>query len=339
MAPGCKIISAFAALLSPNSCILRQSFVSVIGVLQTPEHTELLRDWLSALYEQVSDYFSDFEFVLVNNGQSMPRIERAIGALPEALRKHVFLLNLSAPVNRDYAIIAGLDRANGDYSIIFEFDFTDQAQLVRTLWEKSQEGYDIIYLRGRKRRLPFAQRLLYAAFYRVMRRHSGLVLDPMAHHSRLISRRALNSLLRLRENSRYLKALYSIVGYNTCAIDVDVPLHADESVGLGEQFRSALVAVTSFTTFLRSLLFWIFIFSCGIAGLAIFNAFSVKLYNRDIFGYEYETQSGWAYLVVLISVFFAITCLTLYIMSIYLSNIYSEIKNRPLYIIESVKRF
>ena len=52
-----------------------------------------------------------------------------------------------------------------------------------------------------------------------------------------------------------------------------------------------------------------------------------------------ETLSGWAFLVVLMSVFFAITCLNLYVMSIYLSNIYSEIKNRPLYIIESVRRF
>jgi len=41
----------------------------------------------------------------------------------------------------------------------------------------------------------------------------------------------------------------------------------------------------------------------------------------------------------MISSFFAITCLNLYIMSIYLSNIYAEIKNRPLYIIESVKRY
>ena len=48
---------------------------------------------------------------------------------------------------------------------------------------------------------------------------------------------------------------------------------------------------------------------------------------------------SWTFLVVLISIFFAITCLNLYIMSIYLSNIYNEIKQRPLYIIESVKRF
>ena len=84
---------------------------------------------------------------------------------------------------------------------------------------------------------------------------------------------------------------------------------------------------------------WIFLFSVLVAGAAIFNAVKVKLTNVDIFGDPQQALSGWAFLVVMISVFFAITCLNLYIMSVYLSNIYSEIKNRPLYIIESVKRY
>ena len=76
-----------------------------------------------------------------------------------------------------------------------------------------------------------------------------------------------------------------------------------------------------------------------VAGVSIFNAIKVKITNVDIFGDHHETLSGWAFLVVLMSVFFAITCLNLYVMSIYLSNIYTELKNRPPYIIESVKRF
>jgi hypothetical protein len=65
----------------------------------------------------------------------------------------------------------------------------------------------------------------------------------------------------------------------------------------------------------------------------------VKLTNIDVFGERQPVLSGWSFLVVMISSFFTITCLNLYIMSIYLSNIYAEIKNRPLYIIESVRRF
>ncbi len=319
--------------------MVHHSFISIIGVIQSPRNIRALPDWLTAVFAELSAHFSDFEFVLINNHCLQSDIDAALQPLPEELRKNIFLLNLSAPVNRDNAILAGLDRANGDYTIIFEFDFSDQPQLITQLWEKSQQGYDVVYLRARERQLSFASKQLYALFYTIMRRYSGLQLDPLAHHSRLISRRALNSLLRLRENSHYLKAIYALVGYNTSFLEVAVPLQPEPGASLGAQFRNSLVAVTSFTTFLRTMLLWIFLGSVIVAGVTIYNAVKVRLTNIDIFGDHHETLSGWAFLVVLISIFFAITCLNLYIMSIYLSNIYTELKNRPPYIIESVKRY
>jgi hypothetical protein len=318
---------------------LRSSFLSIVGVLQSPHDVRALAAWLGGLHAELSAQFSDFEFVLVNNGCDLGSIEAAIRPLPEELRKNIFLLQLSTPVSRDNAIVAGLDRANGDYTVIFEFDFAGSPALVTQLWEQSQTGKDIVYLRARERRLPLSQRLLYRIFYFILRKYSQLQIDPWAHHTRIVSRRALNSLLRLRENSRYLKANYALVGYSTAHIAVAEPLHPDPASTFGEQFRTALVAVTSFTTFLRALLLWIFFFSVVVAGVAIFNAVKVKLSNVDIFGERVESLSGWAFLVVLMSVFFALTCLNLYVMSIYLSNIYSEIKNRPLYIVESVRRY
>jgi hypothetical protein len=83
---------------------------------------------------------------------------------------------------------------------------------------------------------------------------------------------------------------------------------------------------------------WIFILSLGILFVVISNTLLVKFTNYDIFGAYHEAVPGWAFLVVLSSTFFAITCLNLYIISVYLSNIYQEIKKRPLYIIESIKR-
>jgi hypothetical protein len=315
------------------------SFISVVGVLQSPRSVRSLSDWLSGLYAELHHQFSHFEFILVNNHCYLPDIDAAIKPLPEELRKNIFLLNLSVPVSRDNALLAGLDRANGDYAVIFEFDFAHQPDLVTTLWTKSQEQFDIVYLRARQRNLPAVHRFLYRIFYIILKKYSHLRIDPWAHHTRIISRRALNSLLRLRENSRYLKANYALVGYNTASIETEQPIHPDPETTFNEQFRTALVAITSFTTFLRTLLLWIFLGSVLISGLSIFNAVKVKLTNYDIFGGHHETLSGWAFLVVLMSFFFAITCLNLYVMSIYLSNIYNEIKNRPLYIIESVKRY
>lgn len=321
-----------------NSTV-HHSFLTIVGVLQSNRQIRELGPWLSGLYAEMSRQFSDYEFVLVNNSCDLADIDAAIRPLPEDLRKNVFLINLSASVSRDNALLAGLDRANGDYAVVFEFDFAQTPELVMKMWEKSQAGFDIVYLRGPQRRMSWSYRLLYRLFYGILHRYSSLRIDPRAHHTRLISRRALNSLLRLRENSHYLKAIYALVGYNTAALNVEQPVVPEPDTTFGEQFRTSLVAITSFTTFLRSLLWWIFVLSCLVAGLAIFNAVKVRLTNVDIFGEHHQAVSGWAYLVVMISVFFAITCLNLYIMSIYLSNIYSEIKNRPLYIIESVKRY
>lgn len=319
---------------------MRQVFISVVNVINTQRDLKVLGDWLTNVYGQLQADFSDFEFVLVNNGVYGGDIQAVIGPLPEPLRQQIFLLNLSAPVDRNNAMLAALDRANGDYTIIFEFDFAAKPQLITALWEKSrQENLDMVYLRAKERKLPWTEKTLYKVFYFILRRYSGLSIDPRAHHSRVISRRALNSLLRLRENSHYLKANYALIGYQTAFIDVEEPLTSGSEKGLGDQFRAALVAITSFTGFLRTVLLWIFIFSFFTAAIAIFNAVKVKLTNVDIFGDHQPVLSGWAFLVVLISSFFAITCLNLYIMSIYLSNIYAEIKNRPLYIIESVKRF
>jgi hypothetical protein len=286
----------------------------------------------------LKENFSDYEIILVNNIPART-YQKEIDPLDEALKHNIFLLNMSSSINRNHAIIAGLDRANGDYTIIFEFDFFEKPELILNLFEESLKGIDIVYLRANKRAAKTRFRLFYKIFYSILKNYSDLKIDEMAHSTRVISRRALNSLLRLRENLRYMKAIYSIVGYRTSALEVNVPLADDPNTSFNEKFRTSLVAITSFTTFLRSLLLWIFIFSMLFLFGVVTNAVKVKMTHVDLFGDYHESVPGWTFLVVVISIFFAITCLNLYIMSIYLSNIYQEMKHRPLYILESVKRF
>lgn len=316
---------------------MHNCFLSVVTVIDQSEEIQRLPELLKNLYGELNGRFSDFEIILVNNTNGQ-RFDEKITPLNTALKQNIFLLNLSSPVNKNHAIVAGLDRSNGDYTIIFEFEFYQKTALVGQLFEESNKGNDIVYLRAKHRLSNLRFRVFYKLFYWILRNYSTLSIDDRAHDTRIISRRALNSLLRLRENLRYMKAIYSIVGYRTAHLDVDVPLQHD-ATGFGEKFSTSLVAITSFTTFLRSLLLWIFLGSIGFMLLVTANAVKVKLTNVDIFGDYHPVVPGWTFLVVLSSIFFAITCLVLFIMSIYLSNIYEEIKHRPMYIIESVKRF
>ncbi|NBC06733.1 MAG: glycosyltransferase [Bacteroidetes bacterium] len=315
------------------------SFLSVVIVLQQPQEARLLPDCLLRLYEVLRGNFSDYELILVNNWPGLS-VDDDIAPLPDELKHNLYLLTLSRNTNKNHAILAGLDRSNGDYTLIYEFDFCGQPELAVQLFERSRaENSDIVYLRAKDRRVAWQFRPFYKLFYFILRRYSALRVDELAHNTRIISRRALNSLLRLRENLRYMKAIYSIVGYRTSYIETEAPLESRTEGSFSERFRTSLVAITSFTTFLRSLLLWIFLFSLVFLLGVIVNALKVKFTGVDVFGNTGEPFSGWTFLVVLIAVFFATTCLNLYIMSIYLSNIYNEIKQRPLYIIESIKRF
>ncbi len=315
------------------------SFISVVCVLERPYDLRVLPEYLQNVYDVARRRFSDFEFIVVNNNPTTPA-DSAIEQLPDDLKHNIYLLNLSRATNRNHAILAGLDRSNGDYTAIFEFDFYQQPQLLVQLYETSREaGVDMVYMRAKEREAGAHFRPFYHLFYYILRRYSNLQVDELAHNTRIISRRALNSLLRLRENLRYMKAIYSIVGYKTAYLETEERLHGQSQESFGERFRTSLIAITSFTTFLRTLLLWIFLFSLVFLLGVILNALKVKFSGIDLFGNAGEPYPGWTFLVILIAIFFATTCLNLYIMSIYLSNIYNEIKQRPLYIIESIKRF
>lgn len=314
------------------------TFLSVVHVLHYDHEVGQLPVYLKAVYGILKDHFSDFEVILVNN-QSGRSPDPEIEGLDSALKQHIFLLNLSSRVNRNHAILAGLDRANGDYTLIFEPEFARKPELILDLFAKTTEHFDMVYLRAKNRKTHFKVRWLYAVFYWILKRYSSLRIDDKAHDTRIISRRALNSLLKLRENLRYMKAIYSIVGYNTTFIETDEPLIRNGEESFSDKFRTSLIAITSFTTFLNTLLLWIFLFSLSFLIYVTADALKVKFTGIDLFGNPQVATSGWTYLVMLISIFFAVTCLNLYLMSIYLSNIYHEIKKRPLYIIESIKRF
>ncbi|MEZ5056412.1 MAG: hypothetical protein R2879_05175 [Saprospiraceae bacterium] len=315
---------------------MKPVFISTIAVIQHPGDWDVLKVYLQNVGNHLMESFTDFEIILIQNIENRLR-NFDWSQIPPDIRKNIFLLKLSNPVNRNHAILAGLDRANGDYSLVFGLEMHDHAEMISKLYQKTQEGFDIVYLKSEKRKQKGLQSAFRNFFYKILHSYSQLRVDPDALDTRIISRRALNSLLKLRENLRFMKAIYSIVGFPTASLKLEAaPEPPEES--FSENFRTSLVAITSFTTFLRSLSLWIFLVSVLIAAIVIVNAFMVKIWHTDIFGTPQEALSGWAFTIVAISIFFSITFLNLYLITIFLSNIYHEIKNRPLYIIESINR-
>ena len=145
------------------------SFISIVGVVEQWEDLSRLPTYLNSLFGVLKDNFSDFEIILVNNTGGIC-LDDKIEPLDQALKQNIFLLNLSSPVNKNHAIVAGLDRSNGDYTVIFEFDFYQKPSLVIALFEESLKGNDIVYLRAKFRQSNIRFKLFYKFFY--------LVIDP-----------------------------------------------------------------------------------------------------------------------------------------------------------------
>ena len=214
------------------SIAMHNNFISVVSVLNSAAQLPDLPEFLRNVHRVLSRDFADFEIILINNAIEMPP-DVKIEPLDADLKRHISLLNLSRRTNRNHAVLAGLDRSNGDYTVILETEFYHNPEVITELFDKTLQGFDIVYLRAKTRHVRLRFRLLYKVFYYILKRYSALSIDDKAHNTRIISRRALNSLLRLRENLRFMKPIYAIVGYRTAHVDTEVPLHEEE-----ENFQS-----------------------------------------------------------------------------------------------------
>lgn len=113
----------------------------------------------------------------------------------------------------------------------------------------------------------------------------------------------------------------------------------DRTGQASDTVKSALYALTSFTDILSVVVGWSVLLSMCIGFLAVSNAITVKLFGVDLLLQERAQVPGWAFLVVFQSTMFTLLFGVLYILSIYLTAINAEVRKKPLYFVESLKRF
>ncbi|MBH49869.1 MAG: hypothetical protein CMG69_03855 [Candidatus Marinimicrobia bacterium] len=313
---------------------MNNSFITIVGLVSS--NSDLLKKYIVNVYKTLNDNFTDFEIILVNN-KSKIDIKKISQELKQEVRKEVFVLNLAKAVDPNNAIVAGLDRANGDFTIVFDIEFFDKSKLIVDLYNKAKDNFDIVFLKYKHRDLPRFTRILYKFVYFLINRYSNIRMDMNIHTNSIISRRALNSIIKVREKLRNMKVIYSSVGYNTSSIEVDIDKPLSNN-SLSDQFKSAILILTTFTNLIHIILIRIFIISILFCIGVSIDALMTKYFGIGIFGTPSQYIPGWTFLVVMASVMFSFLTLILYIFSFYLANINNEIKERPLYFIESIQR-
>ena len=273
-----------------------------------------------------------FDFLFVNDG-SRDATERVVLA-EAAKRDDVSLINLSRNFGKEAALIAGLTHATGDAVIPLDVDLQDPPEVIAEMIAKWQAGARIVNARRSRRDGDSWLKARSAnAFYRLFNALAEQPIPRDVGDFRLMDREVVRVITQLGERSRCNKSLFSWVGFETAEVTYLRPPRAvgESRWNYWKLTKLALDAIFSSSTV--PLRIWTYL-GMGMALLSFvysaFLFFSTLIIGNDVPGY--------ASTVILILIFGGLNMFALGIIGEYVGRIYTEVRQRPLYIVRSEHR-
>ena len=272
----------------------------------------------------------DYEIVLVNDG-SRDRSWEIMRELA-ATDPRLVAVNLSRNHGHQLALTAGLDLCSGERILIIDADLQDPPELLpQMIDEMERQQADVVYAVRRARAGETAfKRGTAKLFYRLLSKLAEIEIPLDTGDFRLMSRRALDALLSLPEQARFIRGMVAWVGFRQVPIAYDrAERHAGQTkYPLARMMRFALDAVTGFSTaplrFASHIGLWL------VAASALLIAY---------IGFAFLTGraiQGWTSLMLVVVVLGAVQMFVLGMIGEYLGRLYIEAKRRPLYIVSEI---
>ncbi len=273
-------------------------------------------------------YDLEFEFVFVNDGSKDDTHSIVKKLSKEDSRVHY--ISFSRNFGKEAAIFAGLERTNGDYVCIMDADLQDPPLLVEEMYyDVKHNDFDCVATRRATRKGEPKIRSFFAnCFYKLMNKISDTDIVSGARDFRLMNRNMVDGILKLKEYNRFSKGIFGWVGFNTKWISYD---NVERAAGktkwsFWKLFAYSLEGIFAFSTLPLA-------FSSILGMLICIAAFIYMvgvLIGTWIWG---NPVDGYPSLVVIMLFACGIQLFSLGIIGQYISKLYMETKNRPIYIV------
>ena len=288
---------------------------------------EAIGDFLKQVTPEIARSGARFEIIFVNDGSTDSTLPTLLAQSRPGLRT----VNLSRNFGKEAAMTAGLDHAQGDAAVLIDVDLQDPPELLGRFVALWREGYDVVYglrqSRGDGRLKALTAGLFYAAFNRM----SATAIPHDVGDFRLIDRRVIAALHQMPERGRFMKGLFAWVGFPSVAVPyVRPPRRLGKTKwSYWRLWNFALDGIVSFST--APLRIWTY---CGalLAACALayggFIGVRTLLLGNDVPGY--------ASLIVVLLFSTAANLVSLGMIGEYVSRLFVETKQRPIYLLEGV---
>ena len=290
---------------------------------------------IDRLYEELKahthkDY--EYEFLFINDG-SIDNTKEKISSLKSIKSQNhdIKLINFSKNFGHEAGLLAGLDYASGDYIIFMDADLQHPPKLIPEIIKELQSGYNIVSMSRQKNKdQSSVASLCSKTFYRTINKLAKTDFQVNASDFFAIDSKVQEFLQNnYREKVRFMRGIVQNIGFNKKVLtyEADNRFYGKSHYNFISLTKMAIKTIFSYTN-LPLHLGSIIGFICGFMGVILL---VYTLITRK------GAPSGYATLVIFLCFMFAILFLILGIIGEYLAIMFSEIKDRPSYIIENIE--
>lgn len=273
----------------------------------------------------------DYEFVFVNDGSRDKTLVNLKKLYNEQKDSDIQVLSFSRNFGKEAAIFAGLNNAKGDMVCLIDADLQQRPEVVLEMLDimNANEELDCVTAYQDKRKESKIMTSVKSLFYKIINGIAEVRFVNGASDFRLMKRAMVNAILEMTEYHRFSKGIFSWVGFNTeyMPYTVEERESGESKWGFRKLLKYAFEGIVSFTTFPLKLSAYVGFLSSIISIIYLL----VVVVQKLAFGIDVP---GYATIVVLVLLLGGLQLFSLGILGEYLSKIYVQVKNRPVYILK-----
>lgn len=273
---------------------------------------------------------NDYEIVLVNDGSPDDSLDLAIKLSEEDT--HVVVVDLARNFGHHKAIMTGLSYADGELVFLIDSDLEEQPEWLPSFHQQfSRENLDTVFGVQTKRKGSLFEKITSMTFYQLFRFLTKVKQPDNIVTARLMSRRYVRALVEHKERELNIGGLFLITGFKQASQSVNKLRTSPTTYNFSRKFSHFVNAITSFSSFPLSFIFY--------AGLLIsVSAFLFIAYLVIRYFFISTPPDGYTSIIASIWLFSGLIIFFLGIQGIYLSKVFNEVKQRPYSIVKKVYR-
>lgn len=272
------------------------------------------------------------EVILVNDGSS----DKTAELVEEICQKDPRFTGVLLSRNHGHqlAVSAGLAHVRGrKAAMIIDGDLQDPPELVTEFYDLLQQGYDVIYAIRKNRKESFFKRLAYKAYYRLQKKISSFNIPIDSGDFSMLSRRVVDRMNEMPEQSRYLRGMRAWVGFRQTGYeyDRDERQAGETKYSWSKLFELAFNGIFNFSDFPVRII-------TRLGMLTIIFSLMYFAYNIYRKVYYNDVPQGFTATILAIILFSGVQMISLGLIGEYVLRIYNQVRNRPLFIIDKIVR-